>query len=102
MEIFLTAGSLLIALAAAFYAFQQAKAAQESVIKAEEAVRQALTQNRISALIVLKEYFEKELPKIIEMADHFATPETITERQDLDAEHMETRRMLHEVNAEIL
>lgn len=101
MAIAISILSALAATASAIYAFFQVREARNSVERAEESVREASTQNRINALVVLNEHLERELPKISALAEHFATTHTQEERRALDAEYEQTRRRLLRVSAEI-
>lgn len=93
--------SALAAIASALYAFLQVREARNSAARAEESVKEACLQNRINALVVLKEHLERELPRIKAMADHFATPHTQDERRALDVECDQARKKLQRVKAEI-
>jgi len=101
ITIAITIVSALAAIASALYAFLQVREARNSAARSEESVKEAFVQNRINALIVLKEHLERELPRIKAIADRFATPETQDERRALDAEHDKTRKKLQRVGEEI-
>lgn len=99
---FISAFSALAAIVSAIYAYSQVKQAKESVEQAKRAVLEAATQNKINALISLRDFYEKKLPEIKRMADHFSAPETYESAgKPLYEEHEEYRKKLQRVNAEI-
>lgn len=94
--------SALAAILSAFYAHLQVKQARESAEKTQKTLLEASTQNKINALIALKNHYEKELPRIKELAEHFTSPETFESvGKPLHAEHNEVRKKLQQVNGEI-
>lgn len=98
----ISAFSALAAIISAFYAYLQVKQAKDSTEKAQKTLLEASTQNKISALIALKNHYEKELPRIKGVADHFSVPETYeTTGKPLYDEHEEVRKKLQRVNGEI-
>lgn len=89
-------------MASAIYAYFQVKQAKESVEQAKRTVLEAFTQNKINALIALRDLYEEKLPEIKRMADHFSAPETYESAgKPLHEEYEEYRRRLERVNAEI-
>jgi ribosomal protein L7/L12 len=98
----ISAFSAAAAIASAIYAHFQVKQAKESVEQAKRTVLEAVTQNKINALIALRDMYEKKLPEIKKMADHFSAPETYESAgKPLHDEHEEYRKKLQRVNAEI-
>ena len=94
--------SALAAIISAVYAHLQVSQAKKSSEQAQKAILEASTQNRITALIALKTYYEQSLPEIKKLADHFSTPETYFDTgRNLHAEHEEVRKKLQRVNREI-
>lgn len=78
------------------------KQAKESAEQAKRAVLEAFAQNRINALIALRDLYEKMLPEIKKMADHLSVQETYESvGKPLHEEHEEYRKKLQRVNAEI-
>ncbi|WP_315384458.1 hypothetical protein [Microvirgula aerodenitrificans] len=98
----ISALSAIAAIASAIYAYFQVKQAKESVEQAKKTVLEAFTQNKINALIALRDLYEKKLPEIKKMADHFSAPEIYDSTgKPLHEEHEEYRKKLQRVNAEI-
>lgn len=98
----ISAFSAIAAMASAIYAYSQVKQAKESVEQAKKTVLEAFTQNKINALIALRDMYEKQLPDIEKMAEHFSTPETYESAgKPLYEEHEKYRKRLQRVNAEI-
>ncbi len=98
----ISAISAFAAIASALYAYLQVRQAKESNKQAQKTILEAFTQNRINALIVLKDHFENELPKIKKLADHFSAPETYESAgKPLHDEHEELRKKLQKVKIEI-
>jgi hypothetical protein len=94
--------SVLVAIVSACYAILQAKEAKKSALRSEESVKEAHTQNKINALLILKEYLEKTIPKIEKLADHFLTPGSyFPQGKSLRDECEALRKKLQRVDAEI-
>ncbi len=98
----ISAFSAVAAIASAIYAYFQVKQAKDSVEQARRTVLEAFTQNKINALIALRDLYEKRLPDIKKMADDFSTPVTYESAgKPLHEEHEIYRKKLQRVNAEI-
>ncbi|MCP1319509.1 MULTISPECIES: hypothetical protein [Halomonadaceae] len=94
--------SALAAIVSAAHAHLQVRQAKRSSEQAQKSILEASNQNRINALIVLKNHYEKLLPEIKELADGLTTPETYFDAgKNLHAEHEDVRKRLQRVNGEI-
>lgn len=90
------------AIASAIFAYFQVKQAKESVEQAKRTVLEAFAQNKINALIALRDLYVKWVPEIKRKADHFSAPEIYeSSGKPLHEEHEEYRKKLQRVNAEI-
>lgn len=98
----ISAFGAVAAIASAIYACFQVKQAKRSVEQAKRTVIEAFTQNKINALIALRDLYEKKLPETKRMAEHFSVPETYESAgKPLHEEYEECRKKLQRVNAEI-
>ena len=98
----ISAFSAVAAIASAIYAYFQVKQAKVSVEQAKRTVLEAFTQNKINALIALRNLYEKMLPEIKRQAEYFSVPETYESMgKPLHEEHEEYRKKLQRVNSEI-
>lgn len=98
----ISAFSAAAAIASAIYAHVQARHAKESVDQAKRSVSEASTQNRINAIIALKDLYEEMLPEMERKAKHFSASETYESvGKPLYEECEKYRKKLQRVNAVI-
>lgn len=102
ISLLISAFSALVAIISAFFAYLQVKQAKKSTEQAQKNLLEVSTQNKISALIALKNYYEKEIPRIKVLADAFSAPETYASAgKPLHDEREEVKKKLQRVNGEI-